>query len=221
MDAKGTDHRGPTDRGGIVLLIVLLAPFGSVFLLQTIRIVRADSSGGLLIAGLLVGIATFIWLAYAFYWVRGQLRVRGVRRMFPDAALCEVVMTDGLAATVQYAERLLGEPVPRIWRSTYLTVAAATDALYFFGGSFRPVLRGRIPASALSAVTVKTVDFPTQTVTRHFPAIVVTVDCEPALQLQMLPLRTTLFVARKLTASQLAAASVAVAASLSVPRIDN
>lgn len=200
METPGADHRGGTDWGGIALLICLL---GFYALSIVVRFVLNPGDGlVLLVVG--VSVVAFTWLLFVFYWARGQLRARAVRRILPDAVLFDVVMTRDLAIEVTMAERTLGLAAPRIWPQTYLTGAATHDALWFFGGSFRAIQRARIPADHVHSVTVKTVDFPTRTVTRHFPALVIGVD--PGTQeLEILPLRTTLMIVRKLTYEQLGA----------------
>jgi hypothetical protein len=162
-----------------------------------------------------VSVLAFTWVLFVFYWVRGQLRARAVRRLLPTAVLFEVVMTPELADEVLMAEQTLGEPAPRIWPQSYLTGAATSDALWLFGGSFRATQRARIPADRIHSITVKTTAFPTRTVTRHFPALVFGVD--PGVQqLEVLPVRTTLMIVRKLNADQLAAASRDIAQTLGV-----
>ena len=189
---------------------------GGLVVVRSIRIVQTVPDGAVVLALLIVGTVGFVWFLFAFFWIRGQLRSRAVRRLLPSAVLFEVVMTVDLADRILLVEGALGQPTPRIWPQTYLTVAATGEALWFFGGSFRAVRRGRIPADGIRSVTLKTIDFPTQTVTRHFPAMVMAAG-DRFLELGMLPLRTTFMIPRKLTPQQLENACRAVAAELRVP----
>ena len=174
-----------------------------------------NPTDGLTPTVVLVSVIAFVWVLFAFYWARAQLRIRAVRRLLPDAVLFELLMTIDLSIEVMGAEQAIGEPSPRIWPQTYLTGAVTHDALWFFGGSFGAVQRGRIPADRIHGVTVKTVAFPTRTVTRHFPALVIEVD-RGSQELEILPMRTTFLIPRKLSPDQLAAAERAIASRLDV-----
>ena len=187
----------------------------SFYVLAIVARVAANPGDWLTPTVVIVSLLAFTWVLFAFYWARAQLRVRAVRRLLPDAVLFELVMTMDLSIEVMGAEQALAEPAPRIWPQTYLTCAVTRDALWFFGGSFRAVQRGRIPADRIRGVTVKIVAFPTRTVTRHLPALVV--DVEPGSELEILPIRTTFLLPRKLTPAQLAAATRDVASRLGVP----
>jgi hypothetical protein len=215
IQTKVMDHRGGTDWGGIVLLITLLGFYVVSIVLRAV--LSSHSDPDIWFIPLLVGVSVlaFTCLLLAFYWIRGQLRARDVRRLLPNAVLFEVVMTVELAVEVRTAETALGEAAPQIWPQTYLTGAVTRDALWFFGGSFRAIQRARIPADKIHSVTVRTIAFPTRALTRHFPALAIGV--EPGDQkLEVLPLRTTFMVPRKLKPDQLAAASRDIAETVGI-----
>ena len=115
-----------------------------------------------MLALVVVSVLAFTWVLFAFYWVRGQLRARAVRRLLPTAVLFEVVMTPELADEVLMAEQTLGEPAPRIWPQSYLTGAATSDALWFFGvtaGFFNltnhSVIHSWVPFIKLNSLEIK------------------------------------------------------------------
>ena len=218
LEAHGSVHRGDTDWGGLALLVALLLAGTGLLVFRSIQIARNVPSGGLVLVLLCVGLLAFVWMLFAFYWARGQFRTRAVRRLLPTAVLFEVVMTYDLAAQVRAAEDASQGRLAKIWPQTYITVAATSDRLWFFGGSFVLVRRASIAADRIRSVAIKTVPFETRTVTRHFPAMVMSTTLG-SLELDVLPMRTTLMVPRKLSAQQLAAASHAVAAKLGVPLV--
>ncbi|MEP6481737.1 MAG: hypothetical protein ABJA94_06985 [Rhodoglobus sp.] len=217
IESPGSNHHGDTDWAGIVTFIGLFASGVGLLVYRSVRVVNEIPNGGVVLVILFVGLFGVLWLLFVFYWARGRLRSSAVRRLFPNAALFEIVMTDELAAQVRMAERSSNKRhIPRIWTSTYMTVAATPEGLRFFGGSFRAVPRGFVGTDRLRAVAIKRMPLETRTVTRHFSEIVVATNFG-ALEIVMLPLRTRFMIPRKLSPQQLADAGKAIAGKLGIP----
>ena len=163
------------------------------------------------------GLVAFVWLLLFYFWARGAIRVRVLARRFPDAVFLDVVVNYVLANDLQLLNRDLGVEPRRIWSNGYITVATTRDQMIFHSGTWRPRVLCAIPAEVIAGLDIDTIDFPTRTMVRHFPAIVVkpTVWAKGA-NFGMLPMRTTLMIPRKLTAIQLRHALDDVAARLGV-----
>jgi hypothetical protein len=160
---------------------------------------------GIALIGL--GMLALVWFLFFFFWARGAIRVAAVSRMLPDAVLLDGLMNYGLESDLDQMNAILGVPGKAMWSNGYITVAATTDSLAFYSRAFRPRLLCSVPAELVATIGIETLDFPTRTVTRHFPALVITPRGKAeGFTIGMLPMRTTLMVPRKLNDAQLRSA---------------
>jgi hypothetical protein len=180
----------------------------------------ADGVSFATVLGLIIlGTLAFIWLLLFYFWIRGTIRAAIISRRFPGAVLVDILVNYPLVSDLQQANAILGVPPIFIWSSGYITVAATRESVGFYSRAFRPRKLCEIPANLISTVEIRTIDFPTRSVTRHFPAIVITLGgAAQGFTLGMLPLRTQLMVPRKLTADQLRRAADDLAVQLGTAR---
>jgi hypothetical protein len=194
--------RSTGDWGGLAILLLLSV-------LTAYLVVTAIIGGGhselVALPLVFVGIGELLWLLFFAFRVRGALRARWLRRRFPDAALFDVLVNDRLASELSYAGVLVGGGRRWIWPSGYITMVIDRECVAFYSRALRPRELCTLPISSITSVDIRTLDFPTRTVTRHFPAVCIAVSGSgQGVIVGLLPIRTQLYIIRRLTDSQLA-----------------
>ena len=211
MGTRDSDgqHRSSLSWGGA--LIILASLIGIIgFAVRARREIHNDADGVTLLTGIVLiglGILAFTWLLCFFFWARGAIRVASLSRQLPGAVFVDGLVNYRLASDLEQVNAVLGVSRRVIYPNGYITVAASQTSLAFYSRAFRPRLLCELPAELIATIGISTLDFPTRTVTRRFPAIVVTPRGKAeGFTIGMLPIRTTLMVPRKVNAAQLRAA---------------
>ena len=199
-------HRSSLSLGGALVKVASIVGIVE-FAIRARREVHTEADGvtfGTGIALILLGMLALIWVLFFFFWARGAIRVAALSRALPEAVFVDGLCNSGLESDLDQMNAILGVPPKMIWPNGYITVAATTDSLAFYSRAFRPRLLCSVPADLVATIGIETLDFPTRTVTRRFPAVVITPRGKAeGFTIGMLPTRTTLMVPRKLNADQL------------------
>jgi hypothetical protein len=202
-------HRSSLSWGGA---LIILASFVGIlgFAVRARREIHDGAAGVPFLTGIALitlGMLAFVWLLFFFFWARSAIRVGTLARMLPDATFVDGLVNYGLVSDLDQMNAILSVPPRVIYPNGYVTVAATNDSLAFYARAFSPRLLCSVPAELVASIGIETLEFPTRTVTRQFPAIVVTPQGKAeGFTIGMLPMRTTFMIPRKLNASQLQSA---------------
>jgi hypothetical protein len=210
-------HRSSLSWGGA--LIIVASFFGILwFAVRARRELHTDVDGvtfGTGIALICFGMLALVWILFCFFWARAAIRVGVLSRTLPDAVFVDGVLNYRLESDLDQMNAVLGVSPKTMWSNGYITVAATNESLSFYSRAFRPRLLCSVPAELVATIGIETLEFPTRTVTRHFPAMIVTPRGKAeGFTIGMLPMRTTLMIPRKLSAGQLRDTVTDVAARL-------
>jgi hypothetical protein len=211
------NHRSGLSGGGAVILVA--SSLGIVAEVVRISTALRDGTAGQVVA-LELGIASLavlllVWLLFFWFWVRSAIRVRTLAAKTPDAVFVDALLNARLSSDLGQVNAVLGVPPRFMYTPGYITVVATREGLAFYSRAFGPRLLCFLPAEQISSFHIETIEFDTRTVTRYFPAIIVTPRGRAeGFTIGMMPMRWTSMVPHKLNPARMRAAVEALASAV-------